>query len=69
LFEQPYNIGVRIGESPDDYYSRSIHVTNMASTIYSLIDMSVSLGLTLPTTQSILSNLQESQEWPITIQL
>lgn len=69
LFEQPYNIGVWIGESPDDYYNRSIHVTNMASTIYSLIDMSVSLGLTLPTTQSILSNLQESQEWPITIQL
>lgn len=59
MFEPPIDIGVRIGEAPDDYYDRSIRITNLASTIYSLPEQSVDLALALPTTQAILTNMQE----------
>lgn len=62
LYEQPYDVGVRIGESPDDYIERSIHTTNVASTVYSLIEMNVDMGLQLPTTTGILRNLQEQTD-------
>ena len=59
MFEPPIDIGVRMGESPDDYYDRSIRITNLASTIYSLPEQSVDLALALPTTQAVLTNMQE----------
>ena len=59
MFEPPIDIGVRMGESPDDYYDRSIRITNLASTIYSLPEQSVDLALALPTTQAVLMNMQE----------
>lgn len=60
MFEPPISIGVRIGESPDAYYTRSIHTHNMGSAIYSLIENSVDIGVTLPSTQMILNNIQEN---------
>lgn len=60
MFEPPISIGVRIGESPDSYYTRSIHTHNIGSTIYSLIENSVDIGVTLPSTQMILNNIQEN---------
>ena len=60
MFEPPVSIGVRIGESPDAYYTRSIHTHNMGSAIYSLIENSVDIGVTLPSTQMILNNIQEN---------
>lgn len=60
MFEPPISIGVRIGESPDSYYTRSIHTHNMGSAIYSLIENSVDIGVTLPSTQMILNNIQEN---------
>ena len=62
MFEPPISIGVRMGESPDDYFERSIHVTNLASTVYSLPEMNVDMGLQLPSTYSILNSLQEKQD-------
>lgn len=59
MFEPPISIGVRIGESPDDYYDRSIRVNNLASTIYSLTEQSVDLKLALPTNQQTLMHMQE----------
>lgn len=59
MFEPPISIGVRIGESPDDYYDRSIRVNNLASTIYSLTEQSVDLKLALPTNQQTLMQMQE----------
>ena len=60
LFEPPLSVGVRIGESPDDYYDRSIRINNVASAIYSITDMSVDLSLALPTTQQTLQRIQEN---------
>ena len=62
MFEPPISIGVRIGESPDEYFERSIHTTNIASTVYSLIETQVDMGLQLPTTTGILRNLQEQTD-------
>lgn len=62
MFEPPISIGVRIGESPDDYFERSIHTTNIASTVYSLIETHVDMGLQLPTSTGILRNLQEQSD-------
>lgn len=59
MFEPPIGIGIRMGESPDDYYSRSIHVINYAPAIYSITESSVDLTLALPTPQQTLSNIQE----------
>lgn len=66
MFEPPVSIGVRMGESPDDYFERSIHVSNVASTVYSLTEMNVDLGLQLPSSTVILNSLQENtDELPI----
>ena len=59
MFEPPLSIGIRIGESPDDYYDRSIRINNFAGTIYSLTEQSVDLSLALPTSQQTLSQIQE----------
>lgn len=59
MFEPPLSIGVKVGESPDDYYDRSIRINNLAGTIYSLTESSVDLALMLPTTQQTLSHIQE----------
>ena len=59
LFEPPVSLGVRIGESPDDYYDRSIRMNNVASDIYSLIERSVDISMVLPSTQTTLTKLQE----------
>ena len=60
MFEPPVSIGVRMGESPDDYYDRSIRINNLASTIYSLTERSVDLSVSLPTPQMLLRNIQEN---------
>jgi len=62
MFEPPISIGVRIGESPDDYFERSVHTTNVASTVYSLTEMNVDMSLQLPSTVGILNSLQETQD-------
>ncbi len=62
MFEPPISIGVRMGESPDDYFERSIHTTNLASTVYSLVESYVDTGLQLPTSTGILRNLQEQDD-------
>lgn len=62
MFEPPISIGIRMGESPDDYFERSVHVTNLASTVYSLTEMNVDMGLQLPSTYAILNSLQENQD-------
>lgn len=60
MFEPPISIGVRIGESPDDYYDRSIRMNNVAGAIYSLIEDSVDISLSLPTSQTTLLKIQEN---------
>lgn len=60
LFESPISVDIKIGESPDDYYDRSIRVNNYAGAIYSLIESSVDIGLTLPTSQHTLARMQEN---------
>ena len=62
MFEPPIGVGIRIGESPDDYYSRSIHTGNLGSAIYSVTDNYVDLNLRLPTQVEILQNIQEIYE-------
>lgn len=59
MFEPPISIGVRMGESPDDYYERSIRMNNVASAIYSLTESSVDFNLSLPTSQTTLLKIQE----------
>ena len=59
MFEPPISLGVRIGESPDDYYDRSIRMNNVAGAIYSLTENSVDLNLGLPTIQTTLLKIQE----------
>lgn len=62
MFEPPVSIGVRMGESPDNYFMRSIHTINLGSAIYSFTEMNVELGTQLPTTEMILNNLQELKQ-------
>ena len=62
MFEPPISIGVRMGEAPDDYLERSIHVSNSGTAVYSLIEMSVEMGVQLPSTYAMLNSLQETQD-------
>lgn len=59
MFEPPISIGVRMGESVEAYYARSIHTHNIGANIYSLIENHVDWSLKLPTTEMILNNVQE----------
>lgn len=60
IHESPVQIGVRIGESPDDYYDRSIRVTNLASAVYLYTETNVDMNLALPTHNQILNQMQEN---------
>ena len=62
MFEPPLSIGVRMGESPDDYLERSIHVSNPGTAVYSLIEMNVEMGVQLPSTYAMLNSLKETQD-------
>ena len=62
MFEPPMSIGVRMGESPDDYLERSIHVSNPGTAVYSLIEMNVEMGVQLPSTYTMLNSLKETQD-------
>lgn len=62
MFEPPISIGIKIGESPDDYYSRSIHSSNIGTAVYYVVENSVSIGLRLPTFRDVLNNLEELKE-------
>lgn len=59
MFEPPLNIGVRIGEPVEDYYSRSVHVSNVGTAIYYILENNVSESLTLPTRETILNRIKE----------
>ena len=59
MFEPPLNIGVRIGEPVEDYYSRSVHVSNVGTAIYYILENNVSESLTLPTREIILNRIKE----------
>lgn len=60
MFEPPISIGVKMGESVEDYYSRSIHTNNIGGAIYSFIENHVDWSLKLPTSEMILNNIQET---------
>ena len=62
MFEPPLSIGVRMGEAPDDYFERSIHVSNLGTAVYSLIEMNVEMGVQLPSTYAMLNSLKETQD-------
>ena len=62
MFEPPISIGIRMGESPDDYLERSIHVSNPGTAVYSLIEMNVEMGVQLPSPYTMLNSLKESQD-------
>ena len=62
MFEPPIAIGVRMGEPPDDYFDRSIHVSNPGTAVYSLIEMNVEMGVQLPSTYTMLNSLKETQD-------
>lgn len=59
MFEPPISIGVRMGEPVETYYARSIHTHNIGAAIYSFIENHVDWSLQLPTTETILNNVQE----------
>lgn len=67
MFEPPVSIGIRMGESPDDYFERSAHTFNLASAIYSVAENHVDMTLSLPSQAKILNNIQEytNHELPI----
>lgn len=60
MFEPPISLGVRMGESADDYYSRSIHISNIGSSVYYFIENNVANSVTLPSLSTILKNIEES---------
>lgn len=59
MFEPPIGIGIRMGESPDDYFQRSIHSGNIGTTVYHLLESSVELSTALPSQTQILNNIKE----------
>lgn len=60
LYEPPISVDIITGESPDDYYDRSIRITNMASAVYSLTEQNVDIALMLPTSTQTLRKIQEN---------
>ena len=60
IHESPIQVGIRIGESPDDYYDRSIRITNLASAVYLYTETNVDMNLALPTHTQILNQMQEN---------
>ena len=59
MFEPPIGVGIRMGESPDDYFQRSIHSGNIGTTVYHLLESSVELSTALPSQIQILNNIKE----------
>lgn len=59
MFEPPIGIGIRMGESPDDYFQRSIHSGNIGVAVYHLLESSVELNTDLPSYNQILNNIKE----------
>lgn len=59
MFEPPMSIGVRMGESTEDYYARSVHTSNVGTAVYYALENQVNNSLMLPTRESILNKLQE----------
>ena len=60
-FLDPYQFigqvpSVHIGESPDDFYNRTVHVGNIGTVIYKSVESYVDISLTLPTTHNTLGD-------------
>lgn len=59
MFEPPIQLGIRIGETPDDYIERSIHSGNIGVATNNIIEDHVANTTGLPSLQRIINNIQE----------
>lgn len=59
IFEQPNVLSVRIGEDPEDYFSRSIHEINIGPAVYDYQESYVEVSTALPTIQTMYEKLEQ----------
>lgn len=62
IFESPNSLDIRLGESPDSYYDRTIHTGNVGTIVYDYQESYVDIGLQLPTLDIIMQNLEQVYE-------